>query len=234
MIGHPQKGVLSEVEILTMNRTRILYFSLLAIFTSSANATDFFYRLGFNWRPSFTLYDIDPSDDYADIDNPSGFVGANGAISYKLGESDRIYFTFLFDTLELEGSYQDNDQCRNTKCDYYEEIDMTQFGLTYQHHFVITQNFGLWLGGGLTMTNLSYQSRYASTLVDGIDRSLSPRPGIETEDTSLPGIRLEVESGTYEPFRYTGVSLYSTYDQVLGDEGFGAISAGLNVKYGIF
>ena len=215
-----------------MMKKALAVFALFLL-SASTHATDFFYRLGFSWRPAIMLMDFDDPDTGSTepnvltssndeavqpVSSTSEFQPANGVISYKIDDRNRALFNFGYYSFAVRGD----------SLSVFQDVEILQLGFSYQHRFSITDSFALWLGGGLMGMNSTFEERY----VPNTARTYSTR--LEDRETSEAGIRLEVETDSYRPFRYTGVSLFSAIDYSLGDDGLSLFSAGLSLKYGIF
>ena len=211
----------------------LLLTVILGTFSLPSVASDFFYRLGFNWRPSVVMFDFqDPDTGRMDItslspvkneevlpvDSTSEFQPISGAISYKHSESGRTLFTFGYYEFDVRGD----------RLSVIQDVEVLQLGALYQHRLPLFGSMGLWVGGGLTLSDISYTERFVETNDGSFSSSLEERESTEA------GLRIEVETDAYRPFRYTGVSLFGTYDYGFGDDEVSFISAGVSLKYGIF
>ena len=169
--------------------------------------------LTYGWFPQLNYVFVDDPD--GDTADTTDFNALSAFATYDLDRHSRVMVVGAQYSYDLDASTSEIGQ----------DVEITQFDITYQRKVNFSRDIRFWLGGGLGFSSVTYEKRFLKE-PDGFR-------GEEFPDREEDNISFIVNATTerYELNEYWGFSVYAGYSQTVESDGYSQFNVGVMIGY---
>ena len=171
--------------------------------------------LTYGWLPQLNYHFVDDPD--GDTEDTSALNALSAFATYDLNRHSRVMVVgaqYSYDLDYTEGSVG-------------QEVETTEFDITYQRKVNLSRDLKFWLGAGLGFSNTSYEDR---CLIRS-DGFCQPEDRLEDRDEDNISIVVNATTERFKLNEYWGVSVYTGYSQTVEEDGHSQFSVGVMIGY---